>query len=154
MDFDAKVTKQFTVAGAYAKTKARIDKFNCPATATCPSLNGKPLPSAPDNKVNVRANYRMDVGSGLKLDLGADYSWQSEVQFDLSTSTNTIQPSYGIFNMTIALSSPAAGWRFAVLGKNLGDKSYAAFLGAGANTQRSVPRDDQRYFGVNARLDF
>ncbi len=154
VDFDAKVTKQFTVAGAYAKTKARIDRFNCPAGAACPSLNGAPLPSAPDNKVNVRANYKMDVGNGLKLDLGADYSWQSEVQFDLSTSTNTIQPSYGIFNMTIALSSPAAGWRFAVLGKNLGDKSYAAFLASGANTQRSVPRDDQRYFGVNARLDF
>ena len=56
--------------------------------------------------------------------------------------------------MTIALSSPTAGWRVALLGKNLGDRSYSAFLGAGANTQRSVPRDDQRYFGINARLDF
>jgi len=122
--------------------------------ATCANLNGATLPSAPEWKANVRANYRMDVGSGLKLDLGADYSWQSEVQYDLSTSTNTLQPSYGIFNMSIALLNASSGWRVALLGKNLADKSYSAFLLSGANTQRSVPRDDQRYFGVNARLDF
>ena len=153
-DFEAKLSKQFTFAGAVANTRARIDRFNCPVGATCPNLNGAPLPSAPDWKVNVRANYKMDVGNGLRLDLGTDYSWQSKTQFDLSIATNTIQPSYGIVNASIALSSPTAGWRVALLGKNLADKSYAAFLGAGANTQRSVPRDDQRYFGINARLDF
>jgi len=153
-DFEAKLSKQFTLAGAVANTRARIDKFNCPVGATCPNLNGAPLPSAPNWKANVRANYRTDVGNGLRLDLATDYNWQSEVQYDLSIATNTIQPSYGIVNMSIALSNPAAGWRVALLGKNLGDKSYAAFLGAGANTQRSVPRDDQRYFGINARLDF
>ena len=153
-DFEAKLSKQFTLAGAVANTRARIDKFNCPVGATCPNLNGAPLPSAPNWKANVRANYRTDVGNGLRLDLATDYSWQSEVQYDLSIATNTIQPSYGIVNMSIALSNPAAGWRVALLGKNLGDRSYAAFLGAGANTQRSVPRDVQRYFGINARLDF
>ncbi|MEQ1515485.1 MAG: TonB-dependent receptor, partial [Usitatibacteraceae bacterium] len=153
-DFEAKLSKQFTLAGAVANTKARIDRFNCPVGATCPNLNGAPLPSAPDWKTNIRANYKMDVANGLRLDLGADYSWQSEVQYDLSIATTTIQPAYGIVNMSVALSSPAAGWRVALLGKNLTDRSYAAFLGAGANTQRSVPRDDQRYFGINARLDF
>lgn len=153
-DFEAKLSKQFTLAGAVANTRARIDQFNCPVGATCPNLNGAPLPSAPDWKVNVRANYKMDVGNGLRLDLGTDYSWQSKVQYDLSIATTTIQPAYGIVNMSVALSSPADGWRVALLGKNLSDRSYAAFLGAGANTQRSVPRDDQRYFGINARLDF
>ena len=153
-DFEAKFSKQFTLAGAVANTKARIDRFNCPAGTVCPNLDGAPLPSAPNWKANVRGNYKMDVGNGLKLDIGADYSWQSEVQFDLSIATTTIQPSYGIVNMSVALSSPGGGWRLALLGKNLADKSYAAFLAAGANTQRSVPRDDQRYFGINARLDF
>lgn len=153
-DFEAKLSRQFTLSGAVANTRARIDRFNCPVGATCPNLDGAPLPSAPDWKTNVRANYKMDVGSGLKLDLGADYSWQSKVQFDLSTSTNTLQAAYGIVNMSVALSNPAGGWRVALLGKNLGDRSYAAFFLSGANTQRSVPRDDQRYFGINARLDF
>jgi len=154
LDFDAKLSKQFTLSGALANTNAKVDQFKCPVGATCTNLNGATLPSAPEWKANVRANYRMDVGSGMKLDIGADYAWQSEVQYDLSTSTNTLQPSYGIFNMSVALMNSSSGWRVALLGKNLADKSYSAFLLSGANTQRSVPRDDQRYFGVNARLDF
>ena len=153
-DFQAKISKQFTVGGAYANTRARVDRFNCPVGATCPNLTDAPLPSAPTEKVTVRGNYVMKVGNGLNLDLGADYSWQSQVQYDLSVATNSIQPAYGIVNAMVALSSGVGGWRVALLGKNLRDTSYASFLGAGANTQRSVPRDDQRYYGINARLDF
>ncbi|HEX4858299.1 MAG TPA: TonB-dependent receptor [Usitatibacteraceae bacterium] len=153
IDMEAKLSKQFTVSAAYAKTKARVDRFNCPPGATClPS--GIPLPSAPDKKAVVRANWWSNVGNGLRLDMGADYTYSSAIQFDLSTSTNTIQPSYGIFNANVSLGNPSAGWRVSVVGKNLGDKSYAAFLLPGANTQRSVPRDDERYFGVSVRYEF
>ena len=62
--------------------------------------------------------------------------------------------SYGIYNATLSLSDPSKGWRITVIGKNLADKSYSSFLLPGANTQRSVPRDDQRYFGVSARYEF
>ncbi len=153
IDLDAKVSRQLSLSASVANTRARVDRFNCPAGATCPDLTNQPLPSAPDWKGVVRGNYWMSVGA-FRLDLGADYSWSSKVQFDLSTSTNTIQPAYGLYNASIALSRPGSGWRVALIGKNLGDKSYAAFLLPGANTQRSVPRDDERYFGVNARLDF
>jgi hypothetical protein len=40
------------------------------------------------------------------------------------------------------------------VGKNLSDKSYSQQLLAGANTQRSVPRDDERYWGVTFRYEF
>ncbi len=153
LDIDAKVTRQLSLSASVANTRARVDRFNCPVGATCPDLTNQPLPSAPDWKGVVRAGYWMRMGA-FRIDLGADYSWSSKVQFDLSTSANTIQPSYSIYNASIALSQPGKGWRVALIGKNLGDKSYAAFLLPGANTQRSVPRDDERYFGVNARLDF
>ena len=86
--------------------------------------------------------------------MGADYTYSSAVQYDLSTSTNTIQPSYRIVNGTLALSDPSKGWRVTLVGKNLGDESYSSFLLPGGNTQRSVPRDDRRYFGVSARYEF
>lgn len=154
IDMEAKLSKQFTVAAALAKTKARVDRFNCPTGATSCLPNGIPLPSAPDKKAAIRANWWSNVGSGLRLDMGVDYTYSSAIQFDLSTSANTIQPSYGIFNANISLGNPSAGWRLTLIGKNLGDKSYAAFLLPGANTQRSVPRDDQRYFGISARYEF
>jgi iron complex outermembrane recepter protein len=154
IDMEAKLSKQFTLAAAFANTKARVDRFNCPTGAVCPNLNGFPLPSAPDRKGAVRAAWWSNVGQGMRLDVGADYTYSSEIQFDLSTSTNTIQPAYGIFNANLALSDPSKGWRVSLVGKNLGDKSYASFLLSGANTQRSVPRDDQRYFGVSLRYEF
>ena len=43
----------------------------------------------------------------------------------------------------------------AVLGKNLRNQSYATFIqNSGNNINRYVPRDDKRYFGINARYDF
>jgi iron complex outermembrane receptor protein len=154
LDFEFKVTKELSVSGAYTALKARVDKFNCPAGATCPALDGQPLPFAPDRKGVIRANYFTPVASGFRLELGADYTWQSDTQYDLSTSPNTIQPAYGIWNGYVGLSDPRRGWRVAVVGKNLSDKSYSQQLLPGANTQRSVPRDDERYVGVTARYEF
>ena len=43
----------------------------------------------------------------------------------------------------------------ALIGRNLGDKSYATLVqNSGSNINRYVPRDDRRYFGVNVRYDF
>ena len=156
VDFAAKLSKEFTVSGAAARIKARIDKFNCPvgASASC-NVDGKPLPFSPDSRVNLRANYKTPVGGGLTLDVGGDYNWQSRVLFDITQAPDAYQSAYGIFNATVAVSDASKGWRVAILGKNLANKSYAAALGTGgAFIVRAVPRDDRRYFGVNARLDF
>lgn len=152
LDLEAKLTRQFSVALSLANTKARVDRFNCPTGAACPALDGQPLPSAPDWKGVLRANWWTDLSNGMRLNIGADTTYSSAVQFDLSTSPNTIQPSYRLYNAFIALSKDE--WRISLIGKNLGDKSYAAFLLPGANTQRSVPRDDERFFGVNVRYSF
>ena len=86
--------------------------------------------------------------------ISTDYTWQSETQYDLSTSRNTLQPAYGTFNASVALASTDGGWRVTLIGKNLADKSYSQFLYSGANTTRAVPRDDRRFFGVNVRYEF
>lgn len=153
LDFQAKLSREFTLAAAYADTKAVVDQFRCPAGATCAIPSGTMLPSAPRRKGVVRANYRTDV-AGYLVEFGTDYTWQSETQFDLSTSANTLQPGYGIWNASVSLANVGAGWRVTLVGKNLADKSYSQFLLPGANTQRSVPRDDSRYYGVNIRYDF
>jgi iron complex outermembrane recepter protein len=153
LDFQAKLSREFTLAAAYADTKAVVDQFRCPTGATCAIPPGTMLPSAPRRKGVVRANYRTDV-AGYLVEFGTDYTWQSETQFDLSTSANTLQPGYGIWNASVSLANVGAGWRVTLVGKNLADKSYSQFLLPGANTQRSVPRDDSRYYGVNIRYDF
>ena len=142
VDFEMKVTRDFTLSGAAANIRARIDKFNCPvgATASC-NVDGKPLPFSPDSRFNLRGNYRVGLANGMGLDFGADYNWQSKVIFDISQAPDTVQEAYGIFNATIALSDGAAGWRIALLGKNLANKSYSAnrFVG-GTHVVRCAAR--------------
>ena len=153
LDMEAKLSREVSISAAYADTKAVVDRFNCPAGQTCAIPPGTTLPSAPRQKGVLRANYRTDVASYL-FALSADYAWQSETQYDLSTSLNTLQPAYGIFNVSVALASTDSGWRVTLIGKNLADKSYSQFLYTGANTTRAVPRDDRRFFGVNVRYEF
>ncbi len=157
VDFTSKPTSSLTISGAVANIKARIDNFNCPvgAASSC-QVNGKPLPFSPDWKAALQVMHKTTLSNGMGLELGTDYTWQSKVQYDIGQFEDTIQPSYGLWNASIALSGGSTStWRVALLAKNLADKSYASFLGRGGTfLSRAVPRDDQRYFGINVRYDF
>ena len=70
----------------------------------------------------------------------------------LFQSPETIQPGYGVVNAEVLLSNPNAGWRVALVGKNLTNRSYATNLITGAGyVTRTVARDERRYVGVTAR---
>ncbi|MDE1168325.1 MAG: TonB-dependent receptor [Pseudomonas sp.] len=155
-DFAVQATQNLKFSGALAYTKARIDQFSCPAgaAASC-NVNGKTLPFSPDWKTYVRADYDIPLDNGLDIELGTDYNWQSEVQYDISQNPDTKQGAYGIWNASIALADYSNGWRVSLQGKNLLDKSYSPLLASGTGyIYRAVPRDDERYFGIQVRKDF
>jgi iron complex outermembrane receptor protein len=155
VDLTARVTSAFTLNAALAHTKARVENFACPpnAAASC-NINGRPLPFSPDWKASLRARYTQGIGGGLTIDYGVDGNWQSKVNYDLAQQPDSVQKAYGILNASIGLAS-TAGWRVALVGKNLTDQSYATFIqSSGNHINRYVPRDDQRYWGVTARYDF
>lgn len=156
LDASLQVTSQLKLSAAAAYTKARVDHFNCPAgaAASC-DIDGGRLPFTPDWKTYLRAEYVIPLDNGLDIELASDYSWQDSVQFSLDQNPDTVQGAYGIWNASVALADYNEGWRVALLGKNLGDKSYAQMLSSGGDyIYRSVPRDDGRYFGVQLRKDF
>lgn len=156
LDVSARPTSQLTFTGAFAWTDAQVDTFNCPAAAAAScNLDGKTLPFAPRFKGFVRGGYRLPLASGHEANVSIDYTYQSSTQFDLFQSPDAIQPGYGIVNAAIELAQPAAGWRIALVGKNLANKSYATNLVTGTGyVHRVVPRDDSRYFGITARKEF
>lgn len=156
LDLNARPTRELSLSAALAYTDASIDSFNCPAAATAScNLNGQPLPFSPKWKAFTRANYALPLQNGLITDFAVDYAYQSKTQFDLFQSPDAIQGAYGIVNASIALSSPVNGWRIALVGKNLANKSYATNLVASTGyVTRAVPRDDERYFGITARKEF
>jgi iron complex outermembrane receptor protein len=155
LDLAARPTDRLTVNVSAVYNKARVRNFKCPLNVTsCVSVNGEPLPFAPDWKLAGGGAWRIPLGDNA-VELQTDWTFRSETQFALTETPSTIQPSYGIWNASIALLREG-DWEVRGLVKNILDTHYSNLLGNGttAGTVRFVPRDNDRYFGVNASKKF
>ena len=138
---------------------AYVVSFPCPtgSAASC-YINGEPMPFAPRWKAHTQAEYRWPLMDKIDLDVETDYNWQSATQYQLSQTPQTIQPAYGIWNASVGLVSAPDGWTVRALVKNIANTHYSAYLSSGdegsTGIVRWVPRDDDRYFGVNLHKDF
>jgi len=102
----------------------------------------------------LAADYRCPLSSGRELEFHTNYFWQSKEQYSLPQSASTLQGGYGILNASVGLNF-SDGWRIALIGKNLLNKSYVESMAAGTGyVAIAVPRDADRYFGVQLRKDF
>lgn len=155
LDVSARPTDRLTFNWAAVYSNARIRHFNCPAATTCPNYDGYTLPFAPDWKVSGGGAWRIPVGDTLKLELQTDWTFRSATQFALTQTPSTIQPAYGIWNASVALINQR-NWEIRGVVKNLLNTHYSNLLGNGttAGTLRFVPRDNDRYVGVNANYHF
>lgn len=154
-ELTAKPTEKLTLSAALNYTKARIDSFICPVgtSASC-QVNGMPLPFAPRWRANLRANYTTPLTNSLDLNFGTDVNWQTETQYSINQTPDTIEPSYAIWNATVGIAT-GDGFVVNFVVKNITDRSYSPYLQQiGTGLVRFVPRDDRRYFGVNLHKDF
>lgn len=155
-DIRARVTSRLTFFASLASIDTKVDRFNIPPPpASATNIDGQPLPFAPRFKSNVTADYSLPLAERRKLVFSANHAYQSSQQFSLTQSLDTVQGAYGIWNASVTFSDPTKGWRVALLVKNIGDVNYSKYIqqGGGFNW-RIVPRDNDRYFGVNFRKDF
>ena len=158
-DVTARPFQPLALSFSFARTRARVDHFNCPPGApTSCDIDGQPLPFAPKWKLHGDATYTIPLVGTTDLVLNSDYSWKSRTQYSLSETPDTIQPAYGIWNASISLTgkSDYGGWRISGIVKNITNQHYSPYLvyGALAGVVRFVPRDDSRYFGVSVSSDF
>ena len=156
-DLTARATQALDLTFNFIYDDAKVDNFPCPkgAAISC-NINGQPLPFAPRWKLHAGGDYRVPVNPNFDFDFETDYDWQSKVQYQLSETPNTIQPAYGIWNASLGLLGSSNGWQARLLVKNILNQHYSPYLSNGtlAGTVRWVPRDDDRYFGVQLRKDF
>jgi iron complex outermembrane receptor protein len=163
-DVTIRPTEGLLISGAVAYNDAKIDKFLCPASAlpgSCADangnafVNGQPLPFAPALKFNIDSSYTVPVSDTLAVQLQSDFSWKDDTQYSITQTPDTIQPAYGIWNASIALLNEGR-WEVRGLVKNILNEHYSPFIayGAVAGVSRFVPRDNDRYFGVNANFNF
>jgi iron complex outermembrane receptor protein len=156
-DLTARATQYLTLTTDAAFTHARVDKFNCPANAAAScNINGQPLPFAPDWKLSVRADYLAPLSDVYDLTFDTSYDWQSKTQYQLSETPDTIQGAYGVWDGGVTLANRDQNWRITVLVKNILDTHYASYIAHGnlGGVVRWVPRDNDRYAGIELHKDF
>ena len=117
---------------------------------TLQNLNGSKKALAPENRLNLGINYNSILRSGLEL--GFNMNLKASDDYRLSDTIPDIkQPRYNTVDAGISLSSPTAGWKLALIGRNLGDEyiqtsgSDAPSTGGGAGTEAGFAGDRYAY---------
>jgi len=151
-------TDNLVINAGFASIDAEIDEFNCPVdVATCSSRSGLDVPFSPDTKYSVGADYTQEL-TDMNVLYNVSYVYTDEQVGNLPNNDGTFNPAwflpdYGILNASVAFSFRDDQYRISLIGKNLTDESYFTTY-SGDNFRYQVPRDADRYFGVQFRANF
>ena len=154
-----------TLNGAIALNDAEIDEFNGPVDpgtgqppANCTDRAGLDLFFSPDFNYSFGASYEAPITETITGFINGSFSHVDE-QLSLlpgndgSVSPNSPLPSYNQLDINIGVSLYDNKYRITAIGKNLTDDSFVTtFSGDGFRYQ--IPREADRYFGVNFRANF
>jgi len=147
----------FRLIAGFAITKAEIDKFNCPMEEDCSDRSGLDVPFSPDLKYSVVTSYTIPRGKDEFI-LNSAYIFTDEQHSDLPSNMGTFSPesllpSYGIFNTSLAYSMNNDKFRLTLFVKNLFDESYTSTY-SGDGFRYQIPRNADRQAGISFTLNF
>jgi iron complex outermembrane receptor protein len=140
-----------TLRANFAYADAKVRRFNPnPLTNAPDARNGTQLPLAPKLSYTVGGDYDVDAGP-VKLYLSSDWHHVSRQFSDLGES-GPIDP-YGVWNASVGVSDAEDQYRLTFMVRNILDDSYV-LLNTTAGQRLMIPRDADRYAGVNLRVRF
>jgi iron complex outermembrane receptor protein len=162
-DFSYRPIDDLNISGGVALTHARVDQFKAAPGAAVTAIipGGTPLGFAPEWKGSVSIDYRIRTGGAVDVFLGSQANFQSK-QLSLfapdavQRAIGTI-PGYALVNAQLGIGAPDDQWKLTFQVRNLFDRHYAAAIingGPGGSYRYQIPRDADRYWGVNARFNF
>ncbi|MEO0574562.1 MAG: TonB-dependent receptor [Pseudomonadota bacterium] len=145
-DVIASVTDQFFVSGGIAISDAES------------ANGGDPIPFAPDTKYSVAAQYDWPMANGARIQLNGSYVFTDEqlsgnIGQNETTNPEVLLPDYAILNGSIGYFTQDDRLGITLIGKNLTDEQYATTY-SGDGFRYQLPRNADRYFGVNFTLNF
>lgn len=156
-------SREFTFNAGLSYTDAQIDEFNLPPNAPAGSSTrrGEQLPLAPTWKGNVGGLWTIETGGFANVEIGGQVALTSDQVSSLEANPVTRRAitidGYVVVDANIALVDPDGVWRVNFIGRNLTDESYATLItpgGPGGSFRYLLPRDVDRYFGVNVRFNY
>ena len=143
IDFILQPTDQLTLSGGVAISDSE-------------SAVGDPLPFAPDTKYSLAGAYEWPLAGGASLRLNGSYVFTDEKlsgNIGQTAADPFLLPDYSILNAAFGYHSVDDNFSVTLIGKNLTDESFATTY-SGDGFRYQIPRDAQRYIGVNMRVNF
>jgi iron complex outermembrane recepter protein len=156
LEFQAQPTDRFSLSGGFAYNEARVDQFFTPAGQNPTVRDGTALPLAPKFKVSAVAEYSIPIGT-LELAPQLLVAYQDESFADLNEPVALRIPGYTTVDLQVALRDQDERFRVSLIGRNITDEAYTVLKtagGPGGAPRLQIPRDADRYFGIQARFNF
>ena len=156
-------TRDLSFNGGFAYTDARVDRFRVPDNGVTTGVipTGTPLAYAPRVKANLGVNYRWRTNWPVDFEFGAQGSYQSSqlAQFDANPAIRaaTTIRAYSLLDLQAAIVDSKDKFRLTFIAKNVADESFAAAITSGGpfgSFRYLIPREANRYFGVQGRVNF
>lgn len=175
-EFSARLSPRLTLGGAAAYSRAIMTDFD---SAACyfgqtvaqgcvggrQDLSGKTLFNAPRWSLTLNTLYRKPLAGERLLELNAGYRWRSRVVYSLLQDPASVEPAYGVLDVSAGLSGE--GWRLTGFVDNLLDARFAVTRGRdvqwnllGADGQPATAthwkpaRDSGRHLGLRLAVDY
>ena len=156
LDFQYQPNDFLMLGGGVAYTKAQVDKFFTPPGSTPTVRDGTQLPLAPELKGSLVAEVNIPVGTWT-LSPNVLVSYTDDQFSDLNEPVALLIPGYTTVDVTLALTDADDRIRVSLVGRNVTDEAYTALKtggGPGGVPRLQIPRDADRYFGIQARFRF
>jgi iron complex outermembrane receptor protein len=156
LEFQAQPVDRLTLSGGFAYTEARIDEFFTPPGSAPTVRNGTELPLSPKFKASAVAEYSIPFGN-FEVVPNVIVAYQDSQFADLNEPAALRIPGYTTVDLSVALKAPDDRFRIALVGRNITDENFTALRtagGPGGAPRLQIPRDADRYFGIQARFNF
>jgi len=156
LDVQARPNNMLTLGAGVAYTDAKVDSFFTPPGQNSTVRAGTSLPLAPEWKASLNGDLNIPVGSFTVVP-SMVVSYQGTSFADLNEPAALRIPGYTTADLTVSVRDESDRFRIALVGRNLADKSFTVLKtggGPGGAPRLQIPRDAERYFGIQARFNF
>ena len=136
------VSDKLVLSGFYSYQNSEFGDTNIPGTAF-PDQSGQDLIRAPENKINLNADYAHPLANGAVL--GANLSWRYTGDQRGELEPWAIQPAFDLLDARVSWTSAGESLELAVWCKNLADEEYITHVYTIASSVVAVFGDPRTY---------
>jgi iron complex outermembrane receptor protein len=156
----AQASDALTFSAGVAYADAHVVEFPVPAGAppgTRPTVrSGTQLPLAPKLKASFGGQYRFEFDS-FDFTPGLVFAYQDEQWSDLNEPAALRIGGYSTLDLNFTFADKDDRYRLTLIGRNVLDEQFVALRtagGPGGVPRLQIPRDADRYFGLQFRMNF